>query len=433
MEGDATDVPADLVISTTTVLSVDAPELAIGREFLVPTADWRDLRESVSLADIGDDDPVLVRLTDLALPEKMLAVDGKYPGDDGYPLVEWTILSVDGPPFSGLEAWLTDEAARALEADRSLRPDPRMFHLAAVGDIMPGRGFGELLLGPDGVDDALGDVASLLAAPDLLIGNLETAVTESDEAVEKSYNFKVSEEVLDAVVALGFDFLHLANNHGWDYGERGFRDTLDALNRTGVGYSGVGTDIDNARFAWERKLPGGGLIRVLSLGAYYTERNGFDGSSAAAAGEGKPGVLWDSPVNEEFIRSILVRDDAFTVVTVHGGYEWENEPRNDVKALYHRYVDWGADLVLAHHPHVLQGMEFYDGGLIAYSLGNFIFPGMTGWYTGEETGILDFRLYEGRIVGVDFHPVRIDDIRLRRAEGEGIGERFRGMSTELDS
>ncbi|MCK5250198.1 MAG: CapA family protein, partial [Spirochaetaceae bacterium] len=85
------------------------------------------------------------------------------------------------------------------------------------------------------------------------------------------------------------------------------------------------------------------------------------------------------------------------------------------------------------HPHVLQGMEFYDGGLIAYSLGNFIFPGMTGWYTGEETGILDLRLYDGRIVGVDFHPVRIDDIRLRRAEGEGIDDRFRGMSTELDS
>lgn len=298
---------------------------------------------------------------------------------------------------------------------------------------MPGRGFGELLLVPEGVDKALGDVAALLSTPDLLIGNLETAVTESKEAVKKSYNFKVSEDVLDAVVALGFDFFHLANNHGWDYGEAGFRDTLDAVNRIGAGYSGAGLDLEGARFAWETETHDGRRIRVLSLGAYFTERNGFDGASTAAAGEGKPGVLWDSPENEDFIRSVLVRDDAFTVVTVHGGYEWEDEPRDDMKALYRRYVDWGADLVLAHHPHVLQGMEFYGGGLIAYSLGNFIFPGMAGWYTGEETGVLDLRLYDGRIVGVDFHPIRIDDTRLRRAEGEGITKRFWEMSAELDS
>ena len=439
VEGDASYTPADLELTTTTVLSADMPEFALSREFLVPTAYWLDLRESVSSADIGEDDPMLVRLTDLALPVKLLAVEGKYPGDDGYPLVEWTTLNTEGPALSDinerqkreLAVWLADEASRSLDIDRSARPDPHLFHLAAVGDIMPGRGFGELLLGPNGVDEALGDVAPLLTAPDLLIGNLETAVTESEEAVDKSYNFKVSGDVLDAVAALGFDFFHLANNHGWDYGEKGFRDTLAALRQTGAGFSGAGLDLEGARFAWEREMPGSGPIRVLSLGAYFTERNGFDGASSAAAGEGKPGVLWDSPENEDFIRSILARDDAFTVVTVHGGYEWEDEPREDVKALYHRYVDWGADLVLAHHPHVLQGMEYYNGALIAYSLGNFIFPGMTGWYTGEETGILDFRLYNGRIVGVDFHPVRIDDIRLRRAEGEGIGERFREMSGYL--
>jgi poly-gamma-glutamate synthesis protein (capsule biosynthesis protein) len=143
-------------------------------------------------------------------------------------------------------------------------------------------------------------------------------------------------------------------------------------------------------------------------------------------------VLWDSPENEGFIRSALGGEDVFTIVTVHGGYEWENNPREDVKAIYRRYVDWGADVVLAHHPHVLQGIELYQGGLIAYSLGNFIFPGMTGWYTGEETGILELRLLDGRIIGVDFRPVRIEDIRLRRAEGEGIAERFWEMSTALN-
>ncbi|MDT8297864.1 MAG: CapA family protein, partial [Spirochaetaceae bacterium] len=90
-----------------------------------------------------------------------------------------------------------------------------------------------------------------------------------------------------------------------------------------------------------------------------------------------------------------------------------------------------ADLVLAHHPHVLQGMELYDGALIAYSLGNFIFPGMKGWYSGEETGILDIRLHDGCLVGLDFFPVGIDDVILRRAEDSDIAEGFWMMSREL--
>ncbi len=183
----------------------------------------------------------------------------------------------------------------------------------------------------------------------------------SNDAVEKSYNFKVSSNILDAVIALGFDYFHLANNHGWDYGEAGFRDTLDAVASTDVGFSGVGLDIDEARFFWNTRTPDGTAIRILSLGAYYPERNGFNGSMAAAAGKDKPGVLWDSPENEDFIRSALAGDDAFTIVTVHGGYEWEDSPRDEVKVIYRRYVDWGADLVLAHHPHVLQGMELYEG------------------------------------------------------------------------
>jgi poly-gamma-glutamate capsule biosynthesis protein CapA/YwtB (metallophosphatase superfamily) len=87
--------------------------------------------------------------------------------------------------------------------------------------------------------------------------------------------------------------------------------------------------------------------------------------------------------------------------------------------------------VLAHHPHVLQGMELYEGSIIAYSLGNFIFPGMSDWYSGEETGVLEMHLYDGRIIGVDFRPVLIDNIRLRRADGSGIAERFWEMSSEL--
>jgi poly-gamma-glutamate synthesis protein (capsule biosynthesis protein) len=430
-------LPADRAVAASTLRSARQPDYAAAREYSVRAVPWPGSAEG----------PVrVIPLEQAVLPEKILPADGLYPGDEGYPLTDWVILEVRPQDGGGerkgrraerldsrLETWLEGEAARLLETDRALRPEPRFFRIAAVGDIMPGRGFGELLLGDGGVEETLGDVAPLLAAPDLLIGNLETAVTDSEGAVPKSYNFRVSPEVLRAVTALGFDFYHLANNHGWDYGEKGFLDTLTSLRAVGAGFSGAGETLQAARFAWETRTPAGETIRILSLGAYFTERNGFDGRTAAAAGPGKPGVLWDSAENEDFIRGVLSRDDAFTVVTVHGGYEWEDLPRQDVKDRYRRYVDWGADLVLAHHPHVLQELELYRGAPIAYSLGNFIFPGMTGWYSGEETGILEFLLYGGRIVGADFRPVRISGPRLRRAEGEGIEGRLRGSAAEPES
>ena len=233
------------------------------------------------------------------------------------------------------------------------------------------------------------------------------------------------------MTGLGFDYYHLANNHSWDYGEKGFLDTLAALKALGVGYSGAGEDLESSRFSWETGSRDGRAVRILSLGSYYPERNGFDGSVLAAAGPDKPGVMWDSLENEGFIREELGLQDAFTIVVAHGGYEWEDEPRDDMKTLYRKYADWGADLVVAHHPHVLQGMEIHNGVPIAYSLGNFIFPGMKGWYTGEETGVLDIHLLDGRIVGIDFHPVRIDNIRIRRAPDSGIDKRFWKMSRKL--
>ena len=407
----------------TVVISDTPPEGAVSVQILAATVYWTDSRDSLAVHELEDAPGVSVLpLEEVRPPRRILAVDGLLPGEPGYPLLEWT-LSLhprSGRPYRN--------------ADSVSRPEaPEFFRVAAVGDIMPGRGFDSLLMAPGGRTEALGDVAALLSDPDLLIGNLETAVTGHSEAIPKSYNFRVPADTLRAVTDLGFDFYHLANNHGWDYGERGFLDTLEALNSLNAGYSGAGTDLEAARFAWETATPGGQRIRILSLGAYFTERNGFDGASTAAARPDKPGVLWDSPENEDFIREVLGRDDAFTIVTVHGGHEWQDHPGTDVRQRYRRYADWGADLVLAHHPHVLQGMEFYRGAFIAYSLGNFIFPGMKGWYTGEETGVLDFLLLEDRLVAVDFHPVRIDNIRLRRAEGEGIEERFREMSRELEA
>lgn len=436
--------PAEAVwtLDISRVLADNPPPGARSMDFLVPSLVWNDSRISVASSNLVQEGIELVSLSEMELPRKLIAVDGLYPGDDGYPLFEW------GVPSIGSGGRNNDIAPRRKDRGESILQNyllnlpglteasaeaPEIYRISAVGDIMPGRGFGAALAEPGAVSDVLGDVAALLAAPDLLIGNLETAVTDSTDEVEKSYNFKVSPAVLDALVNLGFDFFHLANNHGWDYGERGFLDTLDAVEKTGVGFSGAGTNLENARFAWETESTDGSLVRILSLGAYFTERNGFDGASAAAAGEGKPGVLWDSPENEAFIRSALGQGGAFTIVTVHGGYEWEEKPRNDVMEMFRRYVDWGADLVIAHHPHVLQGMEVYQGAVIAYSLGNFIFPGMTGWYTGEETGVLELLLYDGRIVGLDFQPVRIEDIRLRRADDEDIAERFWNLSRESEA
>ena len=405
------------------------------RQWLAPVVSIADPREEVSNSDLDSVD--LAEFDDIAPPLKALAVDGLVVGDQGYPLVSDTVVAFS--PERIPERTRDEERALLTEWYLGLRhelPAPEVFWVGAVGDIMPGRGVTELLDRADGLELVLGDLVPYLQGADLLIGNFEGAITTRGTPLEKSYTFRLNPRVLGPLVRAGFDYLSLTNNHSFDYGLVGFTDSLDHLAEAGIATSGVGMTIEEASIPSFFTF-GASDVAVLSVGAYPAEQSGFDGAVVAAAGPAKPGVLWAGQGDSLYETALQAMrsafsNDTFDIVVVHGGREWAVEPDQWQRERYESFIDAGADLVLGSHSHVLQGLEAYDGSIIAHSLGNFIFPGMYGTDYGEESAILLLGVSRGVVRYVRFVPVRINHQTVARDTGDAIINRFFAATAALN-
>jgi poly-gamma-glutamate synthesis protein (capsule biosynthesis protein) len=375
-------------------------------------------------------------LAEIDLPEKALRVDGLFPGEPGYPVMRETVLRLKTPIFGTRGAAGGRENRRIRKAVDDLvnwmegLPGPpvpeKIVRIGAVGDIMPGRGVDAVLLGSvKGVEKIFGTVLPVMREQDLLLGNIEGVLTRRTVKTPKAYNFRFPPEILGPLKEAGFGYLSPANNHIYDYGEEGLLDTLDAMAAAGMPASGIGRDWEAAARPWEGRV-GPLSVRIMSLGAYPREWSGFDGRTAAA-GKDKPGILWADEAALGAMKTYF-SPESFDIVMVHGGEEWRNTPSREQIALYRSFVDAGADAVFGSHPHVLQAAELYGGGFIAYSLGNFVFPGMDETEYGEESLILNLGIYKGRVRYVEFHPVRIDGRFLALDTTEKIIRRFTALT-----
>ncbi len=278
--------------------------------------------------------------------------------------------------------------------------------VASVGDIMVARGMQEILIeNEDGVEIVFDDTLDLLKGADFAIGNLEGVVTESWENAEKTYTFKFKKAVLPKLMDAGFDYLMQTNNHCYDYGERGFKDTLAAFAEYSVPTSGIGYNLDEARKFYHTTIKGLS-IAVISCGAYPVEQSGFNGQKTATATKSRAGILWQS---DELLHMIREEKDAgnFVIVNVHGGEEYWFAPTKKQRELYESFCDSGADVVFGSHPHVLQPTEWYKNSLIVYSMGNFLFNGMEEMHGGTDSEIVRLGIIDGKIAYVEQYPVSI--------------------------
>jgi poly-gamma-glutamate synthesis protein (capsule biosynthesis protein) len=361
-----------------------------------------------------------VPLDEVRLPRRGVSVNGLYPEDVSYPLHELLILGFEGKPSAELSAWL-----------ESLPPPPaaeRGVLIGAVGDIMPGRGVESLLLsGEKGLEAVFASTLPVLKSHDILIGNLEGPVSRGGEKRTKTYTFRFRPEVLAPLKKAGFTYLMTANNHCFDYGERAFLDTLLHLSEAGIGTSGAGKNLKEALMPWETEIRGL-PVAILSLGAYPLER------SLQRQVEAAPRIRNPNPLVREGSPQ-RVRDmkqkGAFAVVCVHGGVEYAHRPSAEQKEMYRSLIDAGADIVFGSHPHVLQGMEPRGGGLIVYSLGNFVFPGMDGMERATETAVVSVRLYGGTIRYINFTPARIIGTRTEIDSSGTVAKRYSGLTKLL--
>ena len=421
----------DLRLSVRETVGSEQPRFSISKEYLVPLKDRNDYRESMNPDEIHKEGLPLVPLSSWEYAGRGVMVKGLSPADREYPLVKWRHLVLDwndppDPVLSGrIEKALT-EYLGAAGPDTS----PAIVWLGAVGDMMLQRGIEDMLINrPDGKEKTFSDLLPQLSAFDLLMGNLEGAVTRRGSKTPKSYNFRFRPEVLAPLGQAGFDYLSLTNNHCYDYGEEGFLDTLEYLEEYGIRTSGAAESPEEALEPALFTLRGL-TVRILSVGAYPRERNGFNGETEARVTADRAGILW---YGKEALSAIsgFSDDEGIDIVMVHGGHEWQRVPDDEQRSRYRSIIDAGADIVFGSHPHVLQGAESYKGGVIYYSLGNFLFNGMEEMPYAEDSLVASLGVCGGKILYRRDIPVRINGPSVRIDKSGRITAQFRDLSEGL--
>ncbi len=212
-------------------------------------------------------------------------------------------------------------------------------------------------------------MGSFIAAADLAFANLECAISYRGEPVAgKAFTFRGSPAALPYMKEAGVDVVSQANNHVRDWGTDALMDSFAYLDAAGLARCGAGADWGQAHAA--AYLMGNGL-KVACLAYNDINWPGWQ------AGSGYPGVADAAEVGQMQADIVAAKANAdLVIVSFHWGTERKYTPDGSQVYYGHAAVDAGADLVLGHHPHVVQGYEIYNGKLIAYSLGNFVFsPG----------------------------------------------------------
>lgn len=269
----------------------------------------------------------------------------------------------------------------------------------------------------------LQNVKDIFASDDLTIVNLEGPLTTSEERADKQFSFKGDPSYTEILTSGSVEACNLANNHSKDYGIQGYEDTIANVEAAGIKTFGY-----ERTAIWETNGVKVGLAGVYELA------EGMDCQDDMTAA----------------IQSLKDAGADLVIVSFHWGVEKENYPDETQQTLAHAAIDQGADLVLGHHPHVLQGIEKYQGKYIVYSLGNFCFGGNKN-PSDKDTMIFQqtFTLENGEVVeddAINIIPCRIsseDDYNNYQptpAEGEEaqrilgrVQEYSQGFGTQLPS
>lgn len=199
-----------------------------------------------------------------------------------------------------------------------------------------------------GADYFFENVRSILEEDDLSVVNFEGTLTTQTTRMDKRFAFKGDPSYVSILSGSSVEAANIANNHSRDYGEQSRQDTIETL--TGAGIAVFGED--------ETVLLDVKGVKIGLLGIYEL-----------------PDHLGREPQLKANIQKLRDEGAQIVIANFHWGIEKDAMPNSNQTTLAHMAIDSGADLVIGHHPHVLQGIEKYNGKYICYSLGNFCFGG----------------------------------------------------------
>jgi hypothetical protein len=236
--------------------------------------------------------------------------------------------------------------------------------IAAVGDIVPGTDYPSPRL-PKRPEDLFVPTADALRSADLTFGNFESVLTDAktstkDASQPNTFAFRAPPFFAEAFQIVGFDVLNVANNHSFDFGERGLDDTYRHFN-------GVGIDLVGDRATILVRNVNGINVAFLAFSSYEAHNSVNDLDRARDIVQEAGGYA------DLVVVSMHIGAEGTDAQHVTGKTEmFFGENRGNPREFAHAVIDAGADLVLGHGPHVLRAIELYKGRAIAYSLGNFV-------------------------------------------------------------
>ena len=238
-----------------------------------------------------------------------------------------------------------------------------------VGDIMLDRGVEYMVEKYGGGDFSFSflKIANELNKADVVFGNLEGPISNKGTKVGSIYSFRADPKAIEGLTFAGFNVLSLANNHAFDYGREALEDTFLRLKGAEINYVGAGFDEKEAyspviKDIKDTKI---GFLAYTNLGPETWKATKINS-----------GIAWISENDLEKIKKDIENAKSqadILIISLHSGEEYSFEPTQFQVEFSQAFIDAGANLVVGHHPHVIQRDELYKNGYIFYSLGNFVF------------------------------------------------------------
>ena len=224
-----------------------------------------------------------------------------------------------------------------------------------------------------GINGVLGsNILDIMKSSDIMIANSEFTVSNRGTKLpNKTYTFRAKPERLSIYDEMGIDLVTLANNHVYDYGLDAFNDMLDTFNEYKIPHIGAGHNIDEAKKPYYFIING---YKIAFVSATRAEKNIMTPGATDDIG----GVFrcYDPTDMINLIKELKSSSD-YVIPIIHFGRENSHELEDEQVSSAHAYIDAGADMVVGHHAHTLQGVEVYNDKPIIYNLGNFLFNNET--------------------------------------------------------
>ncbi|MFA6198056.1 MAG: CapA family protein [Patescibacteria group bacterium] len=280
----------------------------------------------------------------------------------------------------------------------------------AVGDIMLSRTVSDKIR-KYGFNYPFAKTNEYLNSADFAFGNLETSITAGPNITAGMMSFRADPGVENALKRANFQVVSLANNHTPNFGQNGLLDTFSYLKKAGISYAGAGS---NSIEAHQPAIIERNGIKLAFLA--YNDTDVVPASYGASANRAGTALMNITELKKD-IAAIKPTVD-FVIVSMHSGTEYTSAPNNRQTDFAHAAIDAGTELVIGHHPHVVQTIETYKDKLIMYSLGNFVFDQM--WSEDTRHGVTaKIIVDEDGVEQAAFSPIIIDDYSQPRPAAPG--------------